>query len=64
MINDKQMKSGDCEFLFSGNTIACKWMENQSMLLLSSALEWMTDWNIINSEERKGFKDQFFGSLF
>ena len=43
MIDDKQMKRGDCEFLFSGNTMACKWMDNQSMLLLSSALEGMND---------------------
>ena len=28
MINDKQMKRGDCKFLFSGNTMACKWMDN------------------------------------
>ena len=34
MIDDKQMKRGDCEFLFSGNTMACKWMDNRSVLLL------------------------------
>ena len=43
MIDDKQMKRGDCEFLFSGNTMACKWMDNRSVLLLSSALEGMND---------------------
>ena len=43
MIYDKQMKRGDCEFLFSGNTMACKWMDNWSVLLLSSALEGMND---------------------
>ena len=43
MIGDKQMKRGDCEFLFSGNTMACKWMDNRSVLLLSSALEGMND---------------------
>ena len=43
MIDDKQMKRGDCEFLFSGNTMACKWMDNWSVLLLSSALERMND---------------------
>ena len=37
------MKRGDCEFLFSGNTMACKWMNNQSVLLFSSALEGMKD---------------------
>ena len=37
------MKRGDCEFLFSGNTMACKWMDNWSVLLLSSALERMND---------------------
>ena len=43
MIDNKQMKRGDCEFLFSGNTMACKWMDNRSVLLLSSALEGMND---------------------
>ena len=43
MIDDKQMKRGDCEFLFSGNTMACRWMDNRSVLLLSSALERMND---------------------
>ena len=39
MIDDeKQMKRRDCTFLFSGNAMACKWMNNQSVLLLSSAL--------------------------
>ena len=32
MIDDKQMKRGDCEFLFPGNTMACKWMDNQSVM--------------------------------
>ena len=51
MIDDKQMKRGDCEFLFSGNTMAYKWMNNRSVLLLSSALEGMND---IFSVQRRG----------
>ena len=43
MIDNKQMKRGDCEFLFSGNTMACKSMDNRSVLLLPSALEGMND---------------------
>ena len=43
MIDDKQMKRGDCEFYFSGNTMAYKWMDNLSVPLLSSALEGMND---------------------
>ena len=39
MIDDKQKKRGDCEFLFSGNVMASRWMNNRSVLLLSSALE-------------------------
>ena len=35
------MKGGNCEFLFYGNTMACKWMGDWSVLLLSSALEGM-----------------------
>ena len=59
IINDKQMKRGDFEFLFSGNTMDCKWMDNRSVLLLSSALEGMND--ILSAQWReKGFKDQVF----
>ena len=36
------MKRGDCEFLFSGSTMACKWMDNWSVLLYHLPLkEWM-----------------------
>ena len=42
-IEDKRMKRGDFEFIFSGNTIACKCMDNRSVVLLSSAPEVMTD---------------------
>ena len=55
MVDDKQMKRRDCEFLFSGNTTACKWMANRLVLLLSSALEGMN--NILSVERReKGSK--------
>ena len=50
MIEDKQIKRRDCKFLFSGNTMTCKWMDNWSVLLLSSALEGM---NNILSVRRK-----------
>ena len=43
MIDDKQMKRRDCEFLFSGNTMAFKWIDNRSLLLLLSTLEGMND---------------------
>ena len=43
MIGNKQKKRGDCEFLLSDNTIACKWMDNQSVLHLSSAFEGMNN---------------------
>ena len=55
MIDDKQMKRGDCEFLFSGNTMACKWMDNRSVLLLSSALEGMND-TLSAQKREKGSK--------
>ena len=51
MIDDKQMKREDCEFLFSGNTVACKWMDNWSVLLLSPTLEGMND--ILSVQRRK-----------
>ena len=43
MIDDKQMNRGDCEFIFSGNTMACKWMDNWLVLLSSYALEETND---------------------
>ena len=55
MIHDTQMKRGDCEFLFTGNTMASKWMDNRSVLLLSSALEETND--ILSVQRReKGSK--------
>ena len=41
MIDHKQMKTGDCEF--SGNKMACKRVDNRSVLLLSSALKGIND---------------------
>ena len=52
MMDDKHMKRGDCEFLFSGNTMACKWMDNWSVLLLSSALEGMNDTLSVQKREK------------
>ena len=55
MIDNQQMKREDCEFLFSDNTIAWKWMDNRSVLLLSSAIEEMND--ILSVQKReKGSK--------
>ena len=62
MIDDQQVKRGDCEFLFSGNKMACKWIDNRSVLLLSSALEGMN--GILSIQRReKDSKTKFFGSL-
>ena len=41
MIDHKQMKTGDCEF--SGNKMACKRVDNRSVLLLSSPLKGIND---------------------
>ena len=55
MIDDKQMKRGDCEFIFSGNKMACKRIDNWSVLLLSFALKRMND--ILSVQRReKGSK--------
>ena len=55
MIDDKHMKRGDCEFHFSGNIMACKWMDNRSVLLLSPAFEGKND--ILSVQRRqKGSK--------
>ena len=46
------MKRGDREFLFSGNTLVCKWMDNWSGLLLSSALNGMNDMLSVQRREK------------
>ena len=55
MMDDKKIKGRNCEFLFSGNTMACKWMDDWSVLLLSLALEGMN--GILSVQRReKGSK--------
>ena len=51
MIDNKQMKKGDCDFLFLGNAMACEWIANQPVLLLSRAIEKMND--ILSVQRRK-----------
>ena len=43
MVGKRERERGDCKFLFSGNTMACKWMDNWSVLLLSYAFEGIND---------------------
>ena len=52
MIDDKQMKRGDSDFLFSGNTMACKWKDNRSVLVLSSSLEGMSEILLVQRREK------------
>ena len=42
MIDNKQMK-GKLQVPISDNTMTCQWMDDSSVLLLSSALEGMND---------------------
>ena len=61
MIDDKQMKRRDCDFLFSGNTMACKWIDYRSVLVLSSSLEGMSE--ILSVQRReKDSKTKYFVS--
>ena len=44
MTDDKKMKLRNNEFLFSNNVMTCKWMDNWSVLLLSTLeVEWFVD---------------------
>ena len=52
IIDMEQVKRGDYEFLFSGNTMACKWMDNWSVLLLSYTLEGMNDISSVQKREK------------
>ena len=60
MIDDKQMKRGDCEFLFSGNTMACNWIDNRWVLLFSSALEKMNDILPVQGREKNSKTKSWF----
>ena len=53
IIDIKQMKREDYEFLFSGNTMVCKWMDNWSVLLLSYAFEGMNDILSVQRREKR-----------
>ena len=55
IIDDRLMKREDYVFIFSDNTMAWKWVDNRSVLLLSSDLEGMND--ILSGQMRgKGSK--------
>ena len=41
VVEDKKTKRGDCEFLYLKNVMAFKWVDNRSVLLVSTALEGM-----------------------
>ena len=47
----EEKKWGDCEFLFPGNTMVCKWMDNPSLPLLSSVLERINDISVQRREK-------------
>ena len=52
MFEDKKMKRSDCEFLYSKYVMACKWMDNRSILLVSTALEGMDDVSSVQTREK------------
>ena len=52
MLEDKKMKRSDCEFLYSKYVMACKWMDNRSVLLVSTALEGMVDVSSVQTREK------------
>ena len=52
MLEDKKIKVGDCKFLYSKNVMACKWMDNRSVLLLSSAIEGIDDVSSVQRREK------------
>ena len=52
ILEDKKMKRGDGELLYSKNMMAYKWMDNQSVLLVSTALEGMDDVSSVQRREK------------
>ena len=58
MLYNKKMKRRDCERLYLENVMACKWMDNRSVLLASTAFEGMDDISSVQRRE-KGFATKF-----
>ena len=52
MPEDKEMKRGDCEFLYSKNVMTCKWMDNRSVLRVSTAPEGIDDVSLVQRRKR------------
>ena len=53
MLEDKKMKRGNCEVLYSKNMMACKWMDNLLVLLVSTALEVMDGVSSVQRREKR-----------
>ena len=45
------------QVFFSNKLMACKWMDNRSVLLLSTALEGLNDFSTVQQRE-KGYKSK------
>ena len=52
MLEDKKMKRRDRQFLYSKNVMACKWMDNRSVQLVSTALEGIDDVTSVQRREK------------
>ena len=52
MLDDKKIKRAGCEFLCLKSAMACKWMDNQSALLASTALEDTDDVSSVQRREK------------
>ena len=52
ILEDKQMKRGNCEFLYSKEVMTCKWTDNWSVLLVFTAFEGMDDVSSVQRREK------------
>ena len=52
MTDGKKMKQGDSKFLLSNKVMVCKWMDNWSVLLLSTALEGLNDFLSVRQRKK------------
>ena len=51
-LEDEKINRSDCEFLYLKSVIACKWMENRSVLLESAVLERIDDVPSVQRREK------------
>ena len=63
MAEEKKVKRGDFEFLYSKNMVVCEWADSFSVLVFSNALEDMNYLSLVKKKEKKELPQNFAAPL-